>query len=254
MVSATPFQLQRPEESSQGQLGGLRQSAAIVSDVPQAEQVAPLCRLLMSEGFHVELMSKEQVLLGPSAGTPYDLAVLDLIRFDSQGERACRLLREPNEYIPIVVLSEENTVADRIRGFDCGIDDFIGKPYSAREVSARVRSLLRRSNATTPQHVLRYDDLSVDLASRVAYRGEHYIDLSRREFALLVYLLRNPDRAISRTEFLKNVWANSTSQERSNVVDVYINYVRNKTEQGGLHRLIHTVRGQGYMLHDQRKL
>jgi two-component system response regulator MprA len=113
---------------------------------------------------------------------------------------------------------------------------------------------MRRSSATSPQHVLRYDDLSVDLASRVAYRGEHYIDLSRREFALLVYLLRNPDRAISRVEFLKNVWANSTNQERSNVVDVYINYVRNKTEQGGLHRLIHTVRGQGYMLHHQRKL
>lgn len=252
MVSPTPINCIKGNSPSQ--LGGIRQNAAIVSDVPQAGAVEPLCRLLNSEGFSVDLMSKDQMLLSTSAGKPYDLAILDLIRFDGQGERACRRLREPNENIPIVVLSEENTVTDRIRGFDCGIDDFIGKPYSAREVSARLRSLLRRSSATTPQHVLRYDDLSVDLASRVAYRGEHYIDLSRREFALLVYLLRNPDRAISRTEFLKNVWANSTNQERSNVVDVYINYVRNKTEQGGLHRLIHTVRGQGYMLHHPRKV
>lgn len=232
---------------------GQRQSAAVISDRPGTEQVIPLCRLLDKEGFQVDVLSAMDLFSNGAVCKSYDVAVLDVTRFDSLGQHACNRLRSPNEFLPIMVLCEENNVADRIRGFDCGVDDFIGKPYSARELSARLRSLMRRNGAVSPQHVLRYDDLTVDLASRVAYRGDRYIDLSRREFALLIYLMRNAERAISRTEFLEQVWANATNQERSNVVDVYINYVRNKTEQGGYQRLIHTVRGQGYMLHHQRK-
>lgn len=250
MVSIT--QLERAEVAEKVRSNGAKHRAAVVSDVPRAEQVNPLCRLLDNEGFAVDLISTDALSSANPLGKSYDVAVLDVVRFDYQGQNACAQLRSPNEGLPIVVLSEENTVADRIRGFDSGVDDFIGKPYSAREVSSRIRSLMRRTGALSPQHTLRYDDLTVDLASRVAYRGDRYIDLSRREFALLVFLIRNPERAISRVEFLENVWANSTSQDRSNVVDVYINYIRNKTEQGGSHRLIHTVRGQGYMLHCQR--
>lgn len=251
MVSITQLERAEVEATETAQSNGTRYNAAVVSDVPLAEDINPLCRLLGKEGFAVELISTDALEHTP--GKSFDVAILDLVRFDYQGQQACAQLRGPNEYLPIVVLSEENTVAERIRGFDWGVDDFIGKPYSAREVSARLRSLMRRTGVLAPQHVLRYDDLTVDLASRVAYRGDRYIDLSRREFALLVFLMRNPDRAITRVEFLENVWVNSTSQDRSNVVDVYINYIRNKTEQGGSHRLIHTVRGQGYMLHHQRR-
>ncbi len=250
MVSTSQMARTEPLRDNYG--NGARHNAAIVSDVARSEQMTPLCRLLDNEGFEVDLLWTEDLLSNTSAPKCYDVALLDVIRFDGQGQHACSRLRAPNEYLPIIVLSEENTVADRIRGFDSGVDDFIGKPYSAREVSARLRSLMRRTGALSPQHVLRYDDLTIDLASRVAYRGDRYIDLSRREFALLVFLMRNAERAISRAEFLQNVWANCTNQERSNVVDVYINYVRNKTEQGGYPRLIHTVRGQGYMLHRQR--
>ncbi len=250
MVSTV--QVDHAEIRSPDHGNGVRRSAAIVSDIPATEQVTPLCRLLGKEGFAVDVLSTEELAAHPTLPKHYDVAVLDLIRFDGQGQHACAWLRAPNEYLPIIVLCEENTVTDRIRGYDNGVDDFIGKPYSAREVTARLRSLMRRSGSLSSQHVLRYDDLTVDLASRVAYRGDRYIDLSRREFALLVYFLRNAERAVSRSEFLKSVWGNATNQEKSNVVDVYINYLRNKTEQGGHHRLIHTVRGKGYMLHRQR--
>ncbi len=231
---------------------GRRQSAAVISDRSGTEQVMPLRRLLDREGFQVDVLSATDLFSNGAVCTSYDVAVLDVARFDGLGLHACKRLRSPNKYLPIMVLCEDNNVADRIRGFECGVDDFIGKPYSARELSARLRSLMRRNGAVSPQHVLRYGDLTVDLASRVAYRGDRYIDLSRREFALVSYLMRNAERAISRTEFLQQVWANATNQERSNVVDVYINYVRNKIEQGGReHRVIHTVRGRGYMLHHQ---
>ena len=250
MVSTV--QLDRAEIRSSDHGNGVRHAAAIVSDIPATEQVSPLCRLLGKEGFSVDVLSTEDLAAHPAIAKRYDVAVLDLIRFDGPGQHACRWLRAPNEHLPIMVLCEENTVTDRIRGYDNGVDDFIGKPYSAREVTARLRSLMRRSGSLASQHVLRYDDLTIDLASRVAYRGDRYIDLSRREFALLVYFMRSPERAVSRSEFLKSVWGNATNQEKSNVVDVYINYLRNKTEQGGHHRLIHTVRGKGYMLHHKR--
>ncbi|MCH8878404.1 MAG: response regulator transcription factor [Planctomycetes bacterium] len=250
MVSTV--QVDQAEIRSSDNGNGVRHTAAIVSDVPATEQVTPLCRLLVKEGFAVDVLSTESLATHPTLVKHYDVAVLDLIRFDGQGQHACRWLRAPNEYLPIIVLCEENTVTDRILGYDNGVDDFIGKPYSAREVTARLRSLMRRSGSLASQHVLRYDDLTIDLASRVAYRGDRYIDLSRREFALLVYFMRSPERAVSRSEFLKSVWGNATNQEKSNVVDVYINYLRNKTEQGGHHRLIHTVRGKGYMLHHKR--
>ncbi len=248
----TTIQLDPVEIRPSVQGSGVRHSAAIVSDISGAEQVNPLCRLLGKEGFAVDVLSTAELAARPTLPKHYDVAVLDLIRFDGQGEHACDCLRAPNEYLPIMVLCEENTVTDRIRGYDNGVDDFIGKPYSAREVTARLRSLMRRSGSLSAQHVLRYDDLTIDLASRVAYRGDRYIDLSRREFALLVYFMRSPERAVSRSELLKSVWGNATNQEKSNVVDVYNNYLRNKTEQGGHHRLIHTVRGKGYMLHHQR--
>jgi len=250
MVST--LQVDHAEIRSSDHDNGVRHSAAIVSDISGTEQVSPLCRLLDKEGFAVDVLSTADLAAHPALQKHYDVAVLDLVRFDGQGEHACDWLRGPNEYLPIIVLCEENTVTDRIRGYDNGVDDFIGKPYSAREVTARLRSLMRRSGSLASQHVLRYDDLTVDLASRVAYRGDRYIDLSRREFALLVYFMRSPERAVSRSEFLERVWGNAMNQGKSNVVDVYINYLRNKTEQGGHHRLIHTVRGKGYMLHHQR--
>lgn len=250
MVTISPMQ-STMEMAPAERRSALSSNAAVISDSTRVNQITPLCKLLNNEGFDVDLLWTEEVTANRPISKSYELAVLDVVRFDDGGQNACSRLRALDECMPIVVLSQENTVTDRIRGFESGADDFIGKPYSAREVSARLRSLMRRSGSVTPQNVLRYEDLTIDLASRVAYRGDRYIDLSRREFALLSYLMRHAEQVMTREQLLENVWANSTNLEKSNVVDVYINYLRNKTEQGRHNRLIQTVRGKGYMLHRQ---
>lgn len=249
MVSINPTSL--PNVLGQ-HLDEARHSAAVVAHGAQVHQITPLCRLLSKEGFAVDLLRTDELLSQGSMSRPYQVVLFDLESFDDDGQIACSRLRTQNAHMPIMVLSCDNSVTDRIRGFDCGADDFIGKPYSSSELSARLRALLRRSGPAKPQNILRYHDLAVDLTSRVVRRGEHHIDLSRREFALLVFLMQNAEKVLGRQEILKNVWANSTSQEKSNVVDVYVNYLRNKTEQGQHDRLIQTIRGKGYMLHSKR--
>ncbi len=225
--------------------------AAVISDRPCPGGSSSLCELLSTAGFSVQVLPADQLITGSAQGL-YDIVLLDVPCFDSHCQNACFKLRDRNAHLPIIVLSDENTVADRIRGYESGADEYIGKPYSAQEVCVRLRSLLRRSGNHKPQNVLSYDDLTIDLASRVVHRGDQHIDLSRREFSLLVYLVQNAEHLLSRQQILENVWANSTTPERSNVVDVYINYLRNKTEQGQHDRLIQTVRGKGYTLHRQR--
>jgi DNA-binding response OmpR family regulator len=246
-ISAT-----RPETISSTAMTA--QNAAVVAT---SGELTPICRLLANDGFSVDLMQPCELLDG--SNRPYDLVLLDLAEFDGHWQDACIQLRARHEATPIVVLSEQSSTTDRIRGFDSGADEFIDKPYAGTEVSARLRSLMRRSVARNAMMRsgeqildLRYGDLILDLASRVAYRDETRIDLSRREFALLSFFVQNSEQILSREVILKNVWG-TVRKHDSNVVDVYVNYLRNKTEQGKHTRLIHTVRRKGYVL-NQRPL
>lgn len=245
MVSISPF---RQEEIVREVLmKDLQRSAVVLTDT---SQVTPICNLLAREGFDVQLMKPDEFLAESNGRTSCDLVLLDLSCFDARWQDACTRLRIKNEYTPIVVLSDHNSTNDRVKGFDSGADEFIGKPYSASEVTARLRALLRRSGTSAPQHVLKYADLTIDLAARMVYRGQSQINLSRREFALLVFFVHNSEQTLTREQILANVWDAKRHQE-SNVVDVYVNYLRNKIGQEQSPRLIHTVRGQGYVFQEQ---
>lgn len=242
MVTASTYQ---NEVMSRG-LAETHQTAAVVVD---GNKVTPICKLLATEGFNVDLLRSDDLLSNGRPHRSYDVVLLDLVHFDDRWQNACMRLRSQDHRVPIIVLSENSTVADRIRGFDSGCDEFLGKPYACNEISARLRALLRRSGDNAPQSALRYADLSIDLASRVAYRGNTRIELSRREFALLAFFIQNAEHILSREYILEHVWGTQGGKQQSNVVDVYVNYLRNKIEQGEHARLIQTVRGKGYVLH-----
>ncbi len=237
-------------------INGLRtrvsQSAAVFAE---AGQFTPVCHLLTNQGFDVDILRSQDLEQGSVPSRLYDLVLLDLDRFDDRWEDTCVRIRARHDHVPIVVLSEVSTVNERVRGFESGADEFITKPFSNHEMSARLRSLMRRSHTKNGQSRsgegsldLRYADLVMDLASRVAYRGETRIELSRREFSLLSFFVQNAEEVLSRDKILQNVWGTLRKHD-SNVVDVYVNYLRNKTESGKHTRLIHTVRRQGYVLH-----
>lgn len=229
---------------------GARHSAALITDHRGIGQVTPLCSILTQQGIGVDLVPAEELLAGKNLTRDYDLAVLDFTHFDGTGQQACATLRNTCNRLPIMILSADNSVADRIKGYESGADDYVGKPFVQDEVTVRVRALLRRGGNTKPQNILNYGDLTLDLASRVAHRGDYHVDLSRREFSLLSYFVQNAEVVLTRAEILENVWGQSSSHQ-SNVVDVYVNYLRNKIDQGPSGRLIHTVRGKGYILHNQ---
>jgi DNA-binding response OmpR family regulator len=176
----------------------------------------------------------------------YDLIVLDLTLPKKDGLAILRELREAKRATPVLVLSARGDVKDRVKGLDLGADDYLAKPFALDELRARVRALLRRgteAGATT----LKLADLVMDLASRDVRRGRDEVHLTPREFALLEYMMRNPNRVLTRTAIAEHVWDYNFDWQ-SNVVDVFVNYLRKKLEGEGRAKLIHTVRGVGYVL------
>lgn len=181
------------------------------------------------------------------AGTyPYDAVVLDLMLPLMDGLTILRTLRERQVGVPIVIVTARGEVADRIRGLDIGADDYIAKPFELAELVARVRSLIRRSKGQ-PTPLLTFDDLVVDTTARTVARAGTTISLSAREYSLLECLALNSGKVMSRTELIDHVYATQYEWD-SNVIDVYINYLRNKIDRGFGRPLIHTVRGAGYVL------
>ena len=176
----------------------------------------------------------------------FDLAILDLTLPDGDGLELARPLRSICRDLPILVLTARTGVADRVRGLRQGADDYLCKPFALEELTARVEAILRRARSSRT-HVLSYADLELDLLTRNVRRPGIAATLSAREAELLAYLLRHPEEALSREQILRDVWREETEDD-SNVLNVYVNYLRNKTEQGQQIRLIHTVRGLGYML------
>ena len=176
----------------------------------------------------------------------HDLVILDIMLPKKDGLTVLKEIRDAKRTTPVLILSARGEVKDRVRGLDLGADDYLGKPFSLEELRARVRALLRRGSegsATT----LKFADLTMDLTTREVRRGKEPVHLTPREFALLEYLMRNPGRVLTRTAIAEHVWDYNFDWE-SNVVDVFVNYLRKKLEGEGRPKLIHTVRGVGYVL------
>jgi two-component system, OmpR family, response regulator MprA len=177
-----------------------------------------------------------------------EVVVLDVMMPYVGGLDVCRTLRERKDRLPILVLTARDEVGDRVAGLDAGADDYLTKPFALDELRARLRALLRR---TAPEDdgttVLRYEDLSLDPAARTVHRGDRAIDLTRTEYALLELLMRNAGRPLTRDVIMERVWG-WESEPTSNSLEVFVGYLRRKTEGGGEPRLIHTVRGVGYVL------
>ncbi len=176
----------------------------------------------------------------------YDLIILDILLPKKDGLSILRELRDRKCVTPVLILSARGEVKDRVKGLDQGADDYLAKPFALDELRARVRALLRRGSeggATS----LKLGDLTMDLATREVRRGKEEVRLTPREFALLEYMLRNPNKVLTRTAIAEHVWDYNFDWQ-SNVVDVFVNYLRKKLEVEGKPRLIHTVRGVGYVI------
>ncbi|RMG90802.1 MAG: DNA-binding response regulator [Zetaproteobacteria bacterium] len=179
----------------------------------------------------------------------YDLIILDLMLPKKNGITVCRELRERGVSTPVLMLTARDAVEDKVRGLDAGADDYLAKPFAFEELLARVRALLRRKSENKSP-ILKVADLELDPISRQATRAGKNIRLTTKEYALLEYLMRNPGKVLSRTPIGEHVWDMNFDPE-SNVIDVYVSHLRNKIDKGFDRPLIHTLRGQGYILTDK---
>jgi len=176
----------------------------------------------------------------------YDLIILDINLPDTSGLKLCKAWRDQGINIPIILLTARTQVNDRIEGLDAGADDYLCKPFDFGELLARIRVQLRRKSGETT-NILEVEDLKMDLLKREAFRAEERIDLTTKEFALLEYLLENRGRVITRTSIIEHVWDMHFDSD-TNVVDVFIRYLRKKVDDGHEHKLIQTKRGRGYFI------
>ncbi len=179
---------------------------------------------------------------------PYDLIILDLMLPKKDGYQVLKEYRSKGGTAPILILTAKDSVEDVVKGLDLGADDYLRKPFSFLELLARVRALLRRGRGETA-NVLKVGDLEVYPSERKVIRGGKEIELTTKEFALLEYMVRNKGKVLTRTMIAEHVW-NQTFDSSSNVIDVYINYLRKKIDQGFDKKLIKTIRGVGYMIKD----
>ena len=202
---------------------------------------------LCEEGHAVEVAKDGSEALDFVRAEPtYDLIILDVMLPGQDGFGVLKTLRGRNVSVPVLMLTARDSVIDKVAGLDLGADDYLTKPFAFEEFLARVRALLRRRDAQRAP-VLRVDDLAVDPATRRVTRGERRIELTSRQYALLEYFLRNVGRVLTRPMIAQHVWGLAFDSE-SNVIDVYVGYLRRKIDASGEPRLLHTVRGAGYVL------
>ena len=208
-------------------------------------------RALRLEGYDVELAADGAEALErlESDGAGVDLVVLDVLMPNVDGLEVCRRIRRGGSRLPVLMLTARDEVADRVAGLDAGADDYVVKPFALAELLARVRALLRRS-ADEAVDVLHFGDLELDPATREVRREGDPIELTRTEFALLELFMLNPRQVLTRSIIFERVWGYDFGFG-SNSLDVYIGYLRRKTEAGGKPRLIQTIRGVGYALREQ---
>jgi DNA-binding response OmpR family regulator len=180
----------------------------------------------------------------------YDAAVVDIMLPGIDGLTLIERLRAKKNNTPVIILSAKRTVDDRVKGLQAGGDDYLTKPFSFSELLARIQALIRRDTRVAEPSTLTDGDLTIDLLTREAKRGDHVISLPAREFALLEYLMRHPGRIISKTSILENIYDYSFDPQ-TNVVDVLVCRLRNKIDKDFDRKMLHTVRGMGYVLKDQ---
>jgi DNA-binding response OmpR family regulator len=204
-------------------------------------------RVLEEEGHTVDTAHDGDEGLTMALDASHDVIVLDIMLPGRDGISVCRELRQQKVDTPVILLTALDGVDDRVRGLDAGADDYLPKPFAFQELLARIRALGRRKVQAREPSELAVDDLVLDLRRRRAQRGERTIELSPKEFSLLEYLMRNDGRVVTRTQILDHLWGYDYDSE-SNLVDVYVAYLRRKVDKGEERSLIRTVRGVGYAL------
>lgn len=205
-----------------------------------------LRRGLAYDGYDVDVASDGRTGLATARDNPPDLVVLDLMLPGIDGLEVCRRLRSGGD-VPIMILTAKDSVNDRIVGLDMGADDYMVKPFDLDELLARIRALLRRVQPTNAPKVYQFSDLSLDTGTRQASRGQRVVSLTAKEYDLLELFMRHPRQVLTREVIYDSVWGYDFGGE-SNIIEVYIRYLRQKLEPDDEARLIHTVRGVGYVL------
>lgn len=215
-----------------------------VEDEERAARI--LARGLRECGYAVDTAATGEDALYNLSVNAYDLIILDLVLHGQDGFSICKNLRNDGYKMPVLMLTARDALQDRVRGLDCGADDYLTKPYEYHELLARIRALLRRGAALSDDqiHIM---DLHIDTRSRTVTRGEQRIELTTKEFSVIEYLGRNRGRALSRQQISEHVW-DENFDAFSNVVDVYILRLRRKIDNGFSRKLLHTHRGFGYEL------
>jgi two-component system response regulator MprA len=217
----------------------------VVDDEPAVR--AALQRALALERHDVSLAEDGQQALDALAESTVDAIVLDVMMPRVDGLEVCRRLRAAGDRTPVLMLTARHAIDDRVDGLDAGADDYLVKPFALRELNARLRALLRRVDTGGP--TLAFGDLVLDRSAHEVYRGQRRIELSKTEFSLLELFLEHPRQVLTRSTLFERVWGYDFGAT-SNALGVYIGYLRRKTEAGGERRLVHTVRGVGYVLRD----
>jgi two-component system OmpR family response regulator len=227
---------------SRGENGRMR--VLVIEDEPK--MAALVARGLREEGHVADVASRGEDGLWMANSAPYDAIVLDVMLPGLDGFATCRRLREQGTWTPVLMLTARDAVTDRVTGLDAGADDYLLKPFSFSELLARLRALVRRAPGERPTQ-LEAGDLRLDPAARRVWRGETELELSAKEFALLELMLRRRGQALSRAQLLEGAW-DVGFESRSNLVDVYVRYLRDKIDRPFGRRAIETVRGVGYRL------
>jgi two-component system response regulator MprA len=219
----------------------------VVDDEPAVR--ASLDRALRLEGYDIALAADGAEALAALEKDDTDAVVLDVMMPGVDGLEVCRTMRRSGDRTPVLMLTARDAVSDRVAGLDAGADDYVVKPFALDELLARLRALLRRSGVSAGGQALRFGDLELDAVSHQVRRGERLIDLTRTEFALLELFMLHPRQVLTRPVIFDRVWGYDFGPG-SNSLEVYISYLRRKTEAEGEPRLLHTVRGVGYVLRE----
>jgi two-component system response regulator MprA len=217
----------------------------VVDDEPAVREA--LERILRMGGFEVALAGDGREALRMQSAAPADAIVLDVLMPHVDGLQACRHLRDTGDRTPVLMLTARDEVGDRVAGLEAGADDYLAKPFALDELLARIRALLRRSGWSGERRMLRFEDLELDTLAHEVRRGGRPIELTRTEYLLLELFLTHPRQVLTRSQIFDRVWGYDFGPT-SNSLEVYVGYLRRKTEAAGEPRLLHTVRGVGYVL------
>jgi len=216
----------------------------------EARIASLISRTLRLEGYQVEVAANGETALDKALSNPPDLIVLDVMLPDIDGLEVCRQLRMAGCDEPVLMLTAKDAISDRVAGLDAGADDYLVKPFAFDELLARIRALLRRASPPEADAPLEFADLVLDPTTRQARRGGREIELTAKEYDVLELFMRHPRQVLTRDIIYDRIWGYDFGGE-SNIIEVYVRYLRAKLEAGGEARLIHTLRGVGYVLRDE---